>query len=412
MAASLVSDAALARLWPRLRDLAARSAHYRDRIPVDVVDGPPSVDALRRIAGIHKEEIIALQRARPPFGDVLVGERPRDGRCYVSPGPVYLVLSAADVEASGRSLARQWEICGIGAGDVVDVSSSFHWVFAGLNCADALAEIGAVLVPGGPGFTDVRVQTMRELGVTVLQAFTPYAEEIGVRLREQGVDPARDLGVRLLVIGGELRTERSKARLAELWGNPAIVEVYGTAETGITAVECSEAADGMHLADDVIVEVVDVETGDAVGPGEPGEIVITELLREAMPVLRLFTGDITEGYTLDRCACGRDVPRLGRILGRKSTIPRVRGLFLSPVQVREVLDRHAGLGPCRIVISRPGRTDDLRIEIEAEPGVADSAAVGDALRGTIRLAAQIELVAPGSLGIDRDVVDDQRVVNG
>ncbi|MBX6378922.1 MAG: AMP-binding protein, partial [Clostridia bacterium] len=249
---------------------------------------------------IKKEDALDDQARRPPFGTQLAVDKSALRRVYCSAGSFYLGFTAADLQAAVATNVAQLQVLGVRPGDIVDIASSYHWVVAGTLFDESVRSLGATVVPGGPGQSDQRLRVLKDVGVTVLQAFTPYAEALGQELVEKGIDPRRDLRVRLLIIGGELRTSDAQRRLSGLWGGAAVRELYGTAETGIVAAEC-EAGGGMHISEDFVLEIVDPDTGDPVDPAGGGEIVISELYRQAQPFIRYRTGDITEGVDFSQC---------------------------------------------------------------------------------------------------------------
>jgi phenylacetate-CoA ligase len=316
------------------------------------------------------------------------------------------------MDATAAMFAAQFETMGVGASDVVDVSSTFHWLMAGTNMDIALRRIGAAVVPGGPGMSELRMKVMRDVGVTVLEAFTPYAEELASRFGEYGIDVEQDLQVRLLMIGGELRQRDARSRLETAWGGAAVREFYGVSEAGMVAAECLEAGDGMHLSPDVLVEIVDPDTGRHVAPGEGGEIYTTELYRGAQRFVRYRSGDITEGVDFGPCACGRSTPRLRRILGRNGEIARVKGLFVAPAVVEQLVRARAGATRWQVVIDRPKNLDAMWLRVEAD---ADGDAAAELCRslvrdvkGAIGLTCEVEAVAAGTLATDAPAIHDKR----
>jgi phenylacetate-CoA ligase len=366
---------------------------------------------LARFPLVSKIDVIADQRAAPPFGTLLAVAPGALRRLYCSGGPLYLALSGNDIETAEAAAANQLILLGLRPGDLFDIASSFHWVFAGTMAEGAARRAGAATIPGGPGMSALRAQVLREAGVTALQAFTPYAETLGSELRQQGLDPQRDLKVRLLMIGGELRLAAAKERLSELWGGAAIRESYGTAETGFVAAECYEVGEGMHLSEDFVLEIIDPETGTPVPPEGGGEIVITELLREAQPFIRYRTGDITEGIDFTTCRCGRSAPRLKRIIGRKSSMLRVRGLFLYPEQVKGIVSSHPELRRCQLLVDRLGVQDVLTVRAEYAgdtPPEHLRAALQDEIKSATQLRCEVELLSDGTLAADAPLYEDRR----
>jgi phenylacetate-CoA ligase len=365
-----------------------------------------------RVPLTDKLEITEDQDVRPPFGTQRVDEAGALARVFCSAGSLYIILTPGDLDALERMFAEMLAVMGVQQGDIVDISSSYHWVVAGTLFDAAIRQIGAGVLPGGPGLSELRLRTLKRVGVTVLQAFTPYAEELASKFSEQGIDPRRDLNLRLLLIGGELRSADARERLQEGWGGPAIREFYGVSEIGMSAAECA-AADGMHSSEMCYMEVVDPDTGQPVDAGMPGEVVMTELFRMAQPFIRYRTGDITEGLFADRCACGRSTPRLGRIIGRHSEILRIRGQFLSPVVMRTLLARFPAIGQSRVVVDRPGRIDTLVLEIEPQEGAEISkeliAELQDAAKSVTPLSFEVVEVERGRLARGQWYEDRRRL---
>jgi phenylacetate-CoA ligase len=169
----------------------------------------------------------------------------------------------------------------------------------------------------------------------------------------------------------------------------------------------------MHLSDDHVVELIDPATGKHMEEGSSGELVISDVWRQAMPILRYRTGDLAEGLNLEPCPCGRTAPRLKRIIGRVSDIPRIKGMFVVPRNIQQVLDRYPALGRFQIIIDRPARQDELTLKITHTQPV-DAEALSRHLvaevREAIRLTAAIELVEPEGIPEGAPLIVDRRNV--
>ena len=375
-------------------------------VPADIAD----FGDLHRLPMVSKDDIIADQLAHPPIGDLAVA--PEDlARIHLIAGAYYLCVGPEDQLALTKMFGQAFRTMGITDTDVVDVATAFHWVMGGVQIDGALRSLGATVIPGGPGQSDRRMRVMRDLGVTALQAFTPYAEELASRFEEYGVQ-ADELSVRLLMIGGELRDLAAKQRLEMAWGGAVAREFYGASEAGLAAAECFEVGDGMHVGAHCIVEIVDPETGRQVETGAPGEVVTTELYRTAQPFIRYRTGDISEGFTTERCACGRDSWRLGRILGRNSDIARVKGLFIAPMAIEHVVRRQAEARAWRAIVDRPKVTDRMTVQVEWEGPVgareAISALYVRQLKEAVGVTCEVEIVPLQAIDGPAGVIEDRR----
>lgn len=408
-------QALLARMRAHLAVLAERSPSIKARLAAAGVgsEDVTTLEALRMIEPITKSDIIADQAAKPPHGSLL-GCDPRElVRLYVGPGPQVTFFTQDDLTATVQHGAWAFFTNGFRAGDVVDVTIMYHWVIAGTLMDDAYRAIGCAVLPGGIGMAPEHLANLKLLNATGLFAFPTFLEELANRAQEAGVVPTRDLpNLRLATIAGEMRTTDLQARMEQFWGIK-VREIYGGAEVPFIAAQC-EAGGGMHVNPDLLVEVVDAETKQPVAPGEPGVIVASEAERFAYPMLRYWTGDITEGLEYSTCDCGRTTPRMGRILGRVGDIARIKGLFVVPGQVQRALAELPDVGRFQLVVDRPGTQDTLAIRIEhagatdARPRLAEDA--GRRVKEAIRLSADVELVDLGTLGENAPLVVDKRDV--
>jgi len=403
-------------LLRQLRYAYDRSPFYRRRF--DEAGANPYqfndlTDYFERIPFLKKEEMIEDQAKRPPHGSFLAVPPEEIVRLYVSPGPILWSFTAEGYRRYCEAFAKGVYLCGVRKSDVVDVTPNYAWVPAGTFMDEGYRILGAAVLPGSVGMSDFHVEIMKLAKVTVLHAFTTFLAQLGEVVKHKGYDPRTDLAVRLGIIGGEIRSEAARRALGEPFGGIAIREQYGTAEVGVIANEC-EYGGGMHLSDDHVVEVIDPQTGKPVEEGASGELVISDVWRQAMPIIRYRTGDLTEGFNLDPCPCGRTAPRMKRIIGRVSDIPRIKGMFVVPRTIQNVLDRHPELGRFQMVVERPARQDELTIRIVATPPL-DKEALRQRLlaeiRDAIRLTATIALVEPQDIPEGAPLVEDRRQVD-
>jgi phenylacetate-CoA ligase len=382
------------------------SPFYRERLAEAGVTPKDlhSLEALRSVPPLSKSEIIADQAADPPYGTMLGAPEADVVRQYIGPGPQTTYFTAGDYNATVDNAAWAFWTMGFRREDVVDNTIMYHWVIAGTTIDEAYRRIGCAVIPGGIGNPQMHLDVMKWSKVTGLFSFPTFLDEIGAKATELGIDPARELNLRVSCISGELRSADAKERMEAFWGMK-VRELYGGAEVPFTAAE-SDCGGGMHLNPDFIFEVVHPETREPVAAGEPGVLVVTDLQKQAYPMIRYFTSDITEFYDPAPCECGRTTGKIGRILGRHGDIPRVKGLFLVPTQVKEALS-HAGVdAPFQLVVERPGNQDVLTIKIEGE---VDAHAAARSVKETTRLTPTIESVPVGALE-GAPVLDDRRKV--
>ncbi len=355
--------------------------------------GPDGVDELARLPFTTKEQL----RAAYPFGWTCVPER-EVVRIHASSGTTgrrtLCTYTVQDIEDWTAMFARCLEYAGITHADRVQLMVGYGLWTAGWGFQAAVERVGAMAIPSGPGNTDLQLELIADLGTTALCATSSFALAMGERLAASGV--ATDL--RVGVFGSERWSELTRGRIESLLGVTAF-DIYGLTELwGPGAgIECGEH-DGMHVwTDHFLVEVVDPATLEPVPPGTEGELVVTTLRKQATPLLRYRTRDLT---SLDPspCRCGSPYPRISRLRGRSDDMVKARGVMFFPAHVEHVLSGVEGAtGEYRIEIDRDGTGDRVLLLAEAPdaPGLAGH--VAGLLRAEIGLRADVEIVAPGAL---------------
>jgi phenylacetate-coenzyme A ligase PaaK-like adenylate-forming protein len=370
-------------------------------------------DYFERTPFLKKEDIIENQAKDPPHGSFLAVHADEIVRLYISPGPIVWSFTAEGYRRYCEAFAKGAYLCGVRRADVVDVTPNYAWVPAGTFIDEGYRMLGAAVLPGSVGMSDFHVEVMKLAKVTVIHAFTTFLTQLGEVVKQKGYDPHHDLAARLGIIGGEIRSEAARRALGEPFGGIQIREQYGTAEVGIIANEC-EFGGGMHLSDDHVVEVIDPATGKHVEDGASGEVAVSDVWRQAMPIIRYRTGDLTEGLNLEACPCGRTAPRLKRIIGRVSDIPRIKGMFVVPRHVQNVVDRYPELGRFQLIVDRPSRQDELTVKIALKQPV-EREALGQRLtaeiRDAIRLTATVQFVDVKDLPDGTPLIEDRRTVD-
>jgi phenylacetate-CoA ligase len=410
------------------RDAAAREAALLAALPAQVAAAracPALADALRdvdaqaltsraalaRLPVTRKHELLARQQAAraaggDPFGGfAAIGWRSQGAartarRVFQSPGPLYEPEGhAADYWRFGRALFA----AGIRAGDLVHNSFSHHLTPAGSMMETAAHAIGAATFPGGVGNTELQLQAMQELRPDAYAGTPSFLRILLERAETQGLALP---SLNKASVGGEAFPPALRdwfaARGVQAYQN------YGTADLGLVAYE-TPAREGLVLDEHVIVEIVRPGTGDPVPEGEVGEVVVTPLNPD-YPLLRFGTGDLS-AVLPGRCPTGRTNTRIRGWLGRADQTAKVRGMFVHPSQVAEVLRRHPEVSRARLVVS--GEMADDRMTLHAEchttpEGLA--AALANSLRDVTKLRGEVTLAAPGSLPNDGKVIEDQRPV--
>ncbi|MEW6614072.1 MAG: hypothetical protein AB1401_01200 [Thermodesulfobacteriota bacterium] len=401
------------KLLSHLKHAYENCTYYRDRFnsvglkPLDIA----TIEDYYKIPFSTKNDLIENQKKNPPFGDLLAVNTDNLTRLYVAPGPIHIPFTDEDFDSFSMVFAKGLYVCGARKQDIVNVTTTFHWVIAGDILSGGFRKIGCTVIPGGPGMSGMHIETMKATNTSVLAGFTTFVEHLCDVALKMEIDPRNDLSVRLVIIFGDIRKEETRKKIKEVF-DADVKEFYATADLGLIAAECPEGG-GMHISEDYVVEIIDPETGVHVPLGETGEIAASEVCRRAMPIIRYRTGDITEGINLQPCPCGRTSPRLKRILGRRSEIAKVKGMFVNPQDIERVLRKYSELGRFQIIIDRPHRMDELAIKIEcsnvSNRNELENILVSE-LKETTRLTANILLVNPGDIPESASVLYDKRRV--
>jgi len=358
---------------------------------------------LEKIPLTTRDEFIKLQRENPPFGGFLTVPLENLKRIYIHPGPQYETLGEADIQHVGWILQK----LGVRKGDIVINALAYHLVPAGLLLDDVLTHWGVTLVPTGFGNTDLQVQIMHDLKATVFIGFPNFLMIIIKRAEELGYDFCRDFALkRALALG---KSEHRRIFQEEYHINT--IEVYGYLPVGVPACEC-EHKNGMHIEEDFIVEIVDPATGKQLGPGEIGEVVITPLFGDVLPRIRLGSGDLSF-YTDEPCPCGRTSNRLVRIVGRVGDAAKVRGMFLHPLELEDVVSQLPGISRFQVVVDREGLRDTLIAKFELVDETVDKGKLAADFhrdfQSRCRLRVdKVEFVPQGTIPADAKKVEDQR----
>ncbi len=366
-----------------------------------------SRQALAALPVTRKHELLERQKAQrriDPFGGFsaigwrALGARRMARRVFQSPGPIYEPEGPAD---DYWRFGRAFYAAGFRAGDLVHNSFSYHLTPAGSMMETGAHAVGCCVFPGGVGNTEQQLQAMVDLRADAY-AGTPSFLRIAL-------DKADELGLELPAlrkasVGGEafppaLR-DALRARGVEAY------QSYGTADVGLIAYETA-AREGLVLDEGVIVEIVRPGTGDPVAEGEVGEVVVTTLNPD-YPLVRFGTGDLSAILPGD-CPTGRTHARIKGWLGRADQTAKVRGMFVHPSQVAEVLKRHPELKRARLVIEGEMANDRMTLHAEAAGSPEGLAhAVAQTLRDVTKLRGEVSLQAEGSLPNDGKVIEDLR----
>ncbi|WOB09136.1 phenylacetate--CoA ligase family protein [Piscinibacter gummiphilus] len=404
-----VREARLMAALPHQVAAALKTPAFAERFAGVDAAGVTSREALASLPVTRKHELLERQkaeRAHDPFGGFsAIGWQSLHGRngaqrVFQSPGPIY--------EPEGRArdywrTARALWAAGFRAGDLMHNSFSYHLTPAGSMLESGAHAIGCTVFPGGVGNTELQLQAMVELrpdGYAGTPSFLRIALE---KAAETGISLP---SLKKAMVSGEafpaalrdwLRTRGLEA-----------YQSYATADVGLIAYETA-AREGLVLDEGVIVEIVRPGTGDPVPPGEVGEVVVT-VLNADYPLVRFGTGDLSATLA-GHCPTGRTNTRIKGWMGRADQTAKVRGMFVHPGQVAEVLKRFPEAGRGRLVISGEMANDQMTLQVEtASSAESLTQRMAEAIREVTKLRGDVALCAPGSLPNDGKVIDDTRSV--
>ncbi len=350
-----------------------------------------SLDDLSELPVLRKSDLVARQRKTPPFGGLSVANA---AQIFQSPGPIY---EPGGVSHDWWRLARFLHAAGVGPGDIVQNCFGYHMTPAGHIFENGARAVGATVFPAGTGQTELQVQAARDLGCTVYAGTPDYLKVI--------LDAAEKMGAPLsfskaVVSGGalfpSLRAHYSKHGITCL-------QCYATADLGNIAYE-TRADEGMIVDEGVIVEIVRPGTGDPVPEGEVGEVVVTSLNPD-YPLVRFATGDLS-AIASGQSACGRTNIRIKGWMGRADQTAKIKGMFVRPEQVAQLVARFEDVGKARIEVTRANEADAMHIRLETS--LSDAPTYEAAVKDILKLSGTVELVPPGSLPNDGKVIDDKR----
>lgn len=407
---SEIEEIQLKKLKETVRYIYEKVAPYRQKMDEAGVK-PEDIQSLRDLTKLpftYKADF----RDNYPMGLFAV-DRKDLVRFHASSGttgkPTVVGYTRNDLEMWLNNVARVACMGGATADDVAQISFGYGTFTGALGLHGGLEKIGASVIPMSSGNTKKQIMFLKDMGVTLLVATPSYALHLGEEIRAKGMDPEKDLNVHIGLFGGEGMTEPMREEMHKVWGEGFLcTQNYGMSELcgpGVAG-ECQELA-GMHINEDwFIPEIIDPETEEVLPPGGKGELVITCLGKEALPLVRYRTGDITR-LMYEPCRCGRTTVRMENISGRADDMLVIRGVNVFPTQIEEVLLQIPEIGPhYEILVERKNRLDVMTITVElVDDRLLDSYSqlselemkIRKGLKSQLGLATQIRLVAPYSL---------------
>ena len=393
----------------RLQDTVAQCMHspfYKKRFadshiaPEDI----RSLDDLRKIPFTTKQDL----RDNYPFGLAAVPME-KVVRLHSSSGttgtPTVILHTQKDLDEWANAVARCLYMVGLRPGDIFQNSSGYGMFTGGLGFQYGAERLGMLTVPAAAGNTKRQIKFITDFGTTALHAIPSYAGRLYEVMEEMGIDPKRDTKLHTLIIGAEPHSEEQRKRIEQMLGVKAY-NSFGMSEMcgpGV-AFECKEQ-NGLHIWEDYyIVEIVDPQTLEPVPEGEVGELVVTTINREAMPLLRYRTRDLTR-ILPGTCPCGRQHIRLDRMKGRSDDMMILKGVNIFPIQVETVLLQFEELGnDYLITLTNEEANDLMTVEVELKEFCDDyprlqalTKEITRQLKDEILITPVVRLVPKGSL---------------
>lgn len=396
-------EAALMTALPRIIGAAVEQAPAYRRLlvgvhPEDIVDRR----SLAELPLTRKSALIELQHQNPPFGGFVAAPMAALRRVFVSPGPIY------EPEARRPDywrFARALFAAGFRPGDLMHNSFSYHLTPAGAMVESAADALGCPVIPAGIGQTEQQLRTIADLRPVGYVGTPSFLKILLDRAAGEGVDIT---SLKKALVGAEALPAALRAEFRSRGLD--VLQCYGTADIGVIAYESmsfgGEVCEGMVLDEGVILELVLPGTGEPVPPGEVGEVVVTTLTPE-YPLIRFATGDLS-AMLPGESPCGRTNHRIKGWLGRADQTTKVRGMFVHPEQIAEILRRHKSIIRARLVVERPAAADEMILLAEFGEPPEDPARVAETLQAVTKLRGTVKPVPEGSLPADGKLIEDRR----
>ena len=398
----------LERLKETVKRVYEKVAPYRAKM--DAVGVKP--EDIKTLKDLAKLPFVTKQDMRDnyPFGLFAV-PRSELVRIHASSGttgkPTVVGYTENDLKTWTECVSRIACMGGADKSDVAQICFGYGMFTGALGLHYGLENIGAAIVPSSTGNSEKQIMYMKDFGTTLLVATPSYALRLAEVAREIGVDPKTDLNVKIGLVGSELLTDAMRDEMHKAWGEDMLVTSnYGMSELmgpGVSG-EC-EYLCGMHINEDYFIpEIINPETGEVLPAGEKGELVITCIKKEGLPLIRYRTKDITR-LIYEPCKCGRTFVRMENLSGRSDDMLKIRGVNVFPSQIEEVILSFDELGPhYEIIVTREGYTDKLEIRVELAKstdsfGVLQNLAdrIRNKLRIILGLDAKVKLESPNTL---------------
>ena len=365
-----------------------------------------SLDDLKRLPFVTKQDL----RDNYPFGLFAV---PKDElvRIHASSGttgkPTVVGYTKKDLDTWTECVSRIACAGGASPRDISQICFGYGMFTGALGLHYGLENIGSAIVPSSTGNSEKQIMYMKDFETSLLVATPSYALRLAEVAKGMGVEPTKDLGVKIALVGSELLTDAMREEMHKVWGKDILItsnygmsELMGPGVSGECLMHC-----GMHINEDYFIpEIIDPKTGDVLPAGEQGELVITCIKKEGLPLIRYRTKDITRLF-YEKCKCGRTFCRMENLSGRSDDMLKIRGVNVFPSQIEEVILSFDELGPhYEIILEREGYLDKMTIKVELAHSTDSFSvleritnAVKSKLKVVLGLDAKVMLESPNTL---------------
>ncbi len=394
------------RLRAAVKHAYEHSPHFRHRM--DLAGLTPGaiqqIEELAHLPVLKKSILPQLQQDDLPFGGLLAVPFTEVSRIYQSPGPIY---EPEGLRPDYWRMAKAFYAGGFCRGDVVQVTFAYHLTPGGWICDGGLRTLGCIVVPAGVGNTDIQVQLLRDLRVTGFVGTAAFLSTLITKAEEMGLDVLADLRLRVASLSGAMMAESMRQMMSSRY-QLLIRQTYAIGDLGLIGYECHEAS-GMHIADDLILQIVDPQDGAEVPVGEPGEVVVT-VFDPVYPLIRFGTGDLS-AITPEPCACGRTSARLTRIMGRVDEVTKIKGMFVHPRQVDEVVGAFSEVKGYQVIVRLRGHDDEMTLRVELASGVEPEpllTRLRAKVKDLLKITAKVEAAPSGTIPEGAKKILDQR----
>ncbi len=359
-------------------------------------------EVLDRIPVTSKDKLVELQAADPPFGGFLAVPLDTLQHVFLSPGPLY--EPSADASAVMDTVRDVFAIAGFTAEDVVINTFGYHLIPTGLALDQVLTQIGATVIPAGVGNADLQIKMMLDLGVTAYVGAPSWLMALIQKAEERGLDLGQ-FSLRKALVSAEPLPPALRQTFVEKYGL-SVTNAYGTAELGFLAYN-TEGGLAMRLLKTPIIQVVNPETGQSVGPGAAGEVVVTTF-NDTYPLIRLGTGDLA--INLDPAPGeSRQEERSIILVGRVGDAVKVRGMFVHPNQLRFALAQIPGIARAQAVVTRPENRDELTLRVALADESADRDALTKGLSAAVQSTCRVKVDGVAFIPVDA-LAEDAKLI--